>query len=51
MIYIPDSAVLVKAAREQTCLLKGKVEVIGTSSSVALRKDVGKKISKTKLGY
>ena len=50
MIFIPDSNVLVKAAREQTCLLKGRAEKILTASSVALRKSVAKKISKTKLG-
>ena len=43
MTFIPDSAVMVKAVREQTCLLKGRAEVILTTGSEVLRKGVEEK--------
>ena len=47
--FLYHSPVLTKSAREQTCLLKRRPEVIWTASSVAFGKGVGKK--KAKLGY
>ena len=45
MTFIPDSTVMVihSAVREQTCLLKGRAEVILTAGSVVLRKGVEEK--------
>ena len=43
MTFIPDSAVMVKAEREQMCLLKGRAKVILTAGSVVIRKGVEEK--------